>query len=107
MYSTAVTTQSAVRQAVEGVARTEPVRGVTQVAVVTPAIIKLFLQLDSVRGSGRAPWSSRRVRRAIAAAVTGFVAFLRKGELDQNGGVASHSRRLGTEDVGLRRREKD
>ena len=77
------TTASAVGRAVEGVARTEPVRGVTQVAVITPDIIRMFLKLDSVRGSGKTPWSFRRVLRAVAAAVTGFVAFLRKGEVDQ------------------------
>ena len=77
------TTASAVGRAVEGVARTEPVRGVTQVAVITPDIIRMFLKLDSVRGSGKTQWSFRRVLRAVAAAVTGFVAFLRKGEVDQ------------------------
>jgi|TARA_B110001469_G_scaffold70875_1_gene67362 hypothetical protein len=83
------TTNRAILNAVEGVARTEPVRGVTETVVVTPDMIRMFLRLDAVTGSARSQgrnvrrqWSSLRLKRAVAMAVTGFVGYCRKGELD-------------------------
>ena len=70
------------RYIIEGVARTEPVRGVLKPVVVTPNMIRMFLRLSSVIGKKGIPWSRLRVQRAVAMAVTGFVAFLRHSEID-------------------------
>jgi len=72
----------AVLLAVEGAARTGPVKGVTDTVVVTPEMVAMFLKLDGVATKGGKRWGQLRLRRAKAMAVTGFVGFLRKGELD-------------------------
>jgi hypothetical protein len=76
------TTNRAVLLAVEGAARTGPVRGVTDTVVVTPEMVHMFLRLEHVAAASSARWGRLRLKRAKAMAVAGFVGYLRKGELD-------------------------
>jgi hypothetical protein len=76
------TTLRAVKDAVEGAARTGPVNGVVDTMVITPDIMRMFMRLDSVTTATGKRWSDLRLKRAVAMACVGFGAFLRKGEID-------------------------
>jgi hypothetical protein len=72
----------AVLDALEGVARTATVNGVTDVFVITPDHVRMFLALTSVTAKGGKLWSPLRLKRGVAMACVGFLGFVRKGELD-------------------------
>jgi len=76
------TTSKETLKTVEGVARNGKVSGLTDVVVITPDMIRMFLRLDSVTPESGKRWSDTRLRRAKAATCIGFGAFLRKGEID-------------------------
>lgn len=71
-----------IRSMLSGVARTGRVRGVLEPVVVLPAHLRAFVNLTSVESVAGRPWSGLRVLRAKAMVVLGFMAYLRKSEVD-------------------------
>jgi hypothetical protein len=71
-----------IRSMLSGVARTGRVRGVSEPVVVLPAHLKAFVRLEGVVSADDKPWSVLRVLRAKAMVVLGFMAYLRKSEVD-------------------------
>lgn len=71
-----------IRGMLSGVARTGKVRGVSEPVVVLPVHLKAFVALTAVVSSEGTRWSRLRVLRAKAMVVLGFMAYLRKSEVD-------------------------
>ena len=71
-----------IRTLLEAVARTGRVRGVDEPVVVTPEHIKSFVQLRRAWSPKGTEWSSLRLARAKAMVCIGFMAYLRKSEVD-------------------------
>jgi integrase len=77
------TTDSRVKAAVEGAARTGPYNVKEEAVVITPVHVRHFMSLGSVTPDKGSPWSTARRLRAVAMVCIGFGGFLRRSEIHE------------------------